>query len=521
MTDRAQIPGADLFALAVDLCPAGMLATDAQGTILLVNREIERLFGYRREELLGQSIDILVPPRFRGVHPGFRARYMSDSKTRPMGAGRDLYGVRKDGSEAPVEIGLNPVDTEHGRVILASVVDISARRLVEDQLRQSQKMEAIGTLAGGIAHDFNNILLAINGHAELAKTAAELDEQHEADLDQVLNYAERGRQLVQRILTFSRARKITRTRVLTQRIVRETLQLLRASLPTTIEISETIAPETPELLADETQVQQVLMNLVTNAAYAMPEGGVLDVIVGPFTVDAKFAQNHGDLPLGPYVQLSVIDAGVGMSSEVLARVFEPFFTTKPSGSGTGLGLSVTLGIVQSHGGAIDIRSRLGLGTRADVYLPSVGLQIAAAVSEPADERKHVLLVDDDPGLVKMMQRQLERAGYRVTIYTSSVAALDAFQRQPSAFDLLTTDNTMPRMTGLALTREVKAIRPDIPVLFVSGLIDTVDPEALYSHGVTKFLAKPHTAADLMAAVESLIGKPTAARQAGVPRGPMR
>jgi PAS domain S-box-containing protein len=499
--------GDGFLASAFDVCPVGMLATDSAGNIILVNREIERLFGYSRDELVGRSVELLVPERYREAHPSFRSDYLANPRTLPVGMAGELFGLRKDGREVPVEIGLNPVHTEHGVVLLASVVDISARRTVEDQLRQSQKMEAIGTLAGGIAHDFNNILLAITGHAELAQRAKVLDAQHADDLEQVLHAADRGRQLVQRILTFSRVRSINRTQISTERVLRETLQLLRASLPATVEIREVFDPDTPDLFADETQVQQVLMNLVTNAAHAMPNGGELEVAVTPLSVDNAFARAHSNISPGSYVHISVSDNGVGMPDDVVARAFEPFFTTKPNGKGTGLGLSVTLGIVQSHGGAIDIRTKPGEGTRVDVYLPSA--KAGALQDSTPDRRKHILLVDDDPRLAMMMKRQLEGIGYRVSMHVSSTDALRAFQREPEAFDLLATDNTMPRLTGLMLTREILAIRPDLPVLLISGVVQAAEPEALQGIGVTRALPKPHTMREFEAAVQSLIGPPEA------------
>src|SRR5690349_4483851 len=231
------------------------------------------MFGYSRDELLGKSVDMLVPLRLGGEHPTYRAQFFRRPESRPMGMGRDLYGVRKDGREVPVEIGLNPVPTPNGVVVLASVVDITARRKLDEQLRQSQKMEAIGTLAGGIAHDFNNILLGIIGHTELALGTGANPSQLRADLEQVLKAAERGRQLVQRILLFSRQRGTAQAPIRLERTVRDALQLLRPSLPTTIEIKEWLDPNTPEVLSDETQVHQILMNLATNAAHAMPEGG--------------------------------------------------------------------------------------------------------------------------------------------------------------------------------------------------------------------------------------------------------
>jgi len=508
MADSQQSSEGELLRLAVELSPSGMVAVDSAGVIVLVNREVERMFGYSREELLGRSVDMLVPMRLGAEHPTYRTHFFRHPESRPMGMGRDLHGVRKDGREVPVEIGLNPVPTPNGTVVLASVVDITARRKLDEQLRQSQKMEAIGTLAGGIAHDFNNILLGIIGHTELALATGGNPSQLRADLEQVLKAADRGRQLVQRILLFSRHRGTAQAPVRLERTVRDALQLLRPSLPTTIEIREWMDPNTPEVLSDETQVHQILMNLATNAAHAMPEGGTLEVRLEPFTVTAAFAAAHPEAKAGLHARLSVADTGTGMPSEIAGRVFEPFFTTKAPGVGSGLGLSVVHGLVQEHRGVIEIQSEVGAGTRIDIYLPAA-ITIADASPKSGDDagtgRKHILLVEDEEALALMLKRQVTALGYQVTVHTSSVTALEDFTNRPDAFQLLITDNTMPRMTGLTLAQHILDARPDLPVLLVSGLAETASPQTLYDRGIRRLLAKPHTGRELADAIRELIG----------------
>jgi PAS domain S-box-containing protein len=502
------------FQAAVESSPSGMLMADSRGSILLVNREVERLFGYERAELIGQSVEMLVPARFRGAHPGQRATFFREPSTRPMGVGRDLYGLRKDGTEVPIEIGLNPIRTEEGTTVLCSVVDITTRRRTEEQARQSQKMEAIGTLAGGIAHDFNNLLLSIIGHAELIQAASSVHPEQRRDLDQILQAAERGRQLVQRILTFSRQREVARVPIQLEQTVREVLQLLRASLPTTVEIREHLSPATPRVLSDETQLHQVLMNLVTNAAHAMSSGGVLEVSSGPVQVTEEMASHFSArLEPGLYARLRVRDTGEGMSEDVLARVFEPFFTTKDAGRGSGLGLTVVHGIVQGHGGALNIESCAGEGTCVDVFLPADPSSTAALGEE--DElsvpQRHILLVDDEPAIASMVGRQLNMLGYRVTAHTSSTDALETFLAQPDAFDALVTDNTMPKLTGLALAQRLLAVRRDLPVLLVSGLAAVTSWDELHAMGIRKVLPKPHTMDQLGAALAEMLpeeGRPS-------------
>jgi PAS domain S-box-containing protein len=504
----------ELLRLAVDLSPAGMLVVDGSGTILLVNREIERLFGYERDELIGKPVDELVPERLRGRHPAFRAHYMMTPAARPMGAGRDLHGLRKDGTEFPVEIGLNPIHTDQGFLVLGSVVDITARRAMENQLRQSQKLEAIGTLAGGIAHDFNNLLHGIVGHTELLLRRVKEDPQLRADLDQILRAAERGRQLVQRILTFSRQSELPRVPTRLDRPIREALGLLRASLPRTIEIREALDPETPAVLCDETQVQQVVMNLATNAAHAMEEGGELEVTLAPFAPTEAFAGAHR-LEAGVYAHLRVRDSGHGMTAEVLERAREPFFTTKPPGKGSGLGLSMIHGMIQSLGGVLEIASQPGQGTRVDIYLRASETgrpaTIAAAPGpierDRASSKPHVLVVEDEKDFAVMLGRQLEAFDYRATVHTSSLEALEDFRARPDDFDVLMTDNTMPRMTGLALAREIRRIRPELPVLMISGLAEGADPAALEASGINRVLRKPHTGREMDEALRQVLVRP--------------
>ncbi|HEV2106368.1 MAG TPA: PAS domain S-box protein, partial [Candidatus Eisenbacteria bacterium] len=478
--------GEDLLRLAVDLSPAGILAVDPSGRILLVNREIERQFGWSRDDLIGQPIEALLPMGARHSHVGLRGNFFANPTTRAMGAGRDLHGLRRDGTEFPVEIGLNPVRTASGMVTLASVVDITARqeaerltRLHDEHQRQSQKLEALGTLAGGIAHDFNNLLLAVMGHTELALQDEGLQAPVKDDLAQVMRAAERGRQLVQRILAFSRPREGQRQPTDLNRIVRETSELLRASLPSTIDMHVALDPKTPTVLADEAQIQQVVMNLATNSAHAMEKGGTLTLELAPFAVDERFAAMHPGLSPGECARLVVADNGTGMTRDVAERAFEPFFTTKPTGVGTGLGLPMVHGIVREHAGSLDMHTAPGEGTRFDIYMPAV--RDAAAEPAPARaQRAHarnvrILYVEDEEALGRMEKRLLERLGYEVTLYHSSLEALEDFRGRADAFDLLITDNTMPRMTGLALTQEILKLRPRLPVLLVSGIAERLEP----------------------------------------------
>ncbi|MEQ1834299.1 MAG: ATP-binding protein, partial [Candidatus Eisenbacteria bacterium] len=293
------------------------------------------------------------------------------------------------------------------------------------------------------------------------------------------------------------------------RVVRESIDLLRSSLPATLEMKLTLAADTPQVLSDEIELHQVIMNLATNASHAMPHGGTLSIETGAYTPDDVWRAKHARLGGMALARVVVRDQGTGMPPEVAERVFEPFFTTKPAGQGTGLGLSVVHGIVVEHGGVIELDTRPGQGTTFTITLPAVGDVMPAEPAAPAGraEKTRVLVVEDEETLGKMEKRQLESLGYHVTLHTGSIAALEDFRSRPHDFDLLMTDNTMPRMTGLQLTQEVLRIRPELPVLMVSGLAERADGLDVNALGVRVMLRKPHTARELDEAIRTAMRQP--------------
>ena len=499
-----KMPSVDLFKLAFDSSPTGKFVIDHSGAIILANPEAERLFGYSTDELLGQPVDVLVPERYRSGHPRLRRAFQAAPQSRRMGAGRDLFGLRKDGTELPIEIGLNPVATPDGVIILTTIVDISARRTLEAQLRQAQKLEAIGTLAGGIAHDFNNLLRSIIGYSELV-TAVVTDPQALADLEQVRIAASRGQELVLRMLAFSRPSDSSRVAVAPHRPTLEAVDLLRSTIPSLIEIRYRHDAEVPAVRIDATQLQQVLMNLVTNAAQAIGDAtGSIDVALTAFRADDTFMRAHPSMGKGLYARLSVTDSGSGMTEQVQQHALEPFFTTKPVGKGTGLGLSVVHGIVQGAGGCVQLHSGQGKGTQVDVYLPAAASDAGQLVADVPDESAPlVLFVDDEQAISDLSRRQLVNAGFRVAAFSASLTALEEFKRRPDAFSIVVTDNTMPKMSGLQFAQEVRSLRPDIPILLVSGLVDTFSPDVIQQKGIAALLRKPHSGAQLIAAVRAL------------------
>jgi len=401
--------------------------------------------------------------------------------------------------------------------VIQDFKDVTDFRRLEKQLIQAQKMEAIGTLAGGIAHDFNNILGAIMGYTELA--CHELAESHptQLKLDQVLKACERAKNLVLQILSFSRQTEQERRPVRLGPIIHEALDLLRASLPKTIEIRENFETFPDLALADQTQIHQVLMNLCANAAHAMRQGGGrLGVSLKKVHLNDQLAAEYLDLSPGIYSRLTVSDTGHGMDRQTMERIFEPFFTTKPPGEGTGMGLSVIHGIVKSHGGTITVYSQPGQGSTFNVYLPLMEPEIKeqplAHVSPIPTGSERVLLVDDEESLVELGRQMLERLGYRVTGCTSSSQALELFQARPDEFDVVITDQAMPLVAGDEMARRMMTLRPDLPVIICTGFSDQVSTAQAEARGVRAVILKPMMVQEIAEIIRTVLdgGRPAPA-----------
>jgi signal transduction histidine kinase len=399
--------------------------------------------------------------------------------------------------------------------VLAVTRDITKERQVEkalrasqERLQQAQKMEALGTLAGAIAHDFNNILAAIIGYAELARMSIPADNAAFEAINETIKAAGRATDLVRQILTFSRQQEHERKIIQITPIVCEVGKLLRAALPASIEIHTIIASGLPNVLADATQIHQVLMNLGTNAAHAMRKhGGVLEIVVGKILVSEKTARPSMGLNPGSYLRMIVRDTGEGMTGEVMQRIYEPFFTTKRAGEGTGLGLSVVHGIVQAHDGAICVTSQPGMGSSFEIYLPAVedGTVSSGGDREiPQGNGERILYVDDEAALCRLVEHSLERCGYEGVTRADPVEALRLFIENPGSFAAVITDFTMPKMSGLELAAEIRKIVPEMPVVITTGFSGSLDADVLKLSGVNDVLAKPFTMQSLAETLHGIL-----------------
>jgi PAS domain S-box-containing protein len=474
---------------------------DTNGRIIFFNNCAQSFFGYRQEEIIGKNVvGTIVPPKDIS---GFDLKTM----IKDIGANPERYvsneneNVRRNGELVRVTWMNKAIYDEEGGIgeILSVGIDVTEKWELVKRLAQAQKMEAIGTLAGGIAHDFNNILSAIIGYTELSIIDTPKGDPLQNNLKQVLKAGGRAKALVQQILTFSRQRENELHPIRVNLIVNEAIKLLRASLPSTIQIRHKIESNLT-VLSDDTNIHQILMNLCTNSSYAMQEdGGILEVNLSDVDLDSNFTGQYPGVKPGKFIKLTVSDTGCGMSPEVSSRIFDPFFTTKKVGQGTGMGLSVVHGIVKSHGGAITVDSLPGQGTTFSLFLPAteaISITPEDSVQLMVTGTEHILFVDDEDFQADMGKRLLARLGYRVTARTDSLEALGLFRQTPDEFDLVITDMTMPAMTGDVLAAEIISIRPDIPVIVCTGYSERIDKEIIKKIGIKELAMKPLAMKDI-------------------------
>jgi two-component system cell cycle sensor histidine kinase/response regulator CckA len=518
MTQQQDGPGAPTRTpgtghLAVlDASPNAIVAIDRGGTITYANAQATLTFGWPREELLGQPVELLLPDAIAERHVGHRASYAVNPHARPMGIGLDLWARRKDGSEFPVEISLSPLAVDDASMVFATIVDITTRKAAESQLLQAQKLESIGRLAGGIAHDFNNMLFAIRGYTEMLAEDLSPERRGQLDFDLALSNAhaieeaaERAANLTMQLLAFSR-RQVVQPRTLDINASVSAMEpLLRRLIGEQVELRFGLDPAAGLVLADSGQLDQIVMNLVVNARDAMPDGGRITIETGNVVFDEAYSMEHFAVEPGPFVLLAVSDTGQGMDRETRAHVFEPFFTTKEIGRGTGLGLATIYGIVKQARGHIWLYSEPGRGSTFKLYFPRADAPEAVAPAEPTPveavaSRGTVLLVEDEPAVREMTKAVLRRAGWNIIDVASGDEAWQLVQSMVQPIDALVSDVVMPGISGITLAERVMEHDPAVRVVLLSGYTeDTLDLDRVVARGA-RFVAKPLSGRQLLDAL---------------------
>ncbi len=475
--------------------------TDAFGFIKKISPQTEKVFGLKPEALMSRHFQVLLKESERERIAGQMQKAIEEEGFGTV----EFIGKKADGSEVYCEL-RHVIEKADDKIIgtFGVIRDMTEWHKMQAHLQQSQKMEAIGTLAGGIAHDFNNILGAIMGFTQLALYDLPQESPTRYNLDQVLKASDRARDLVKQILAFSRQGEQEKGPIHVLPVVKEVLKLLRASLPKSIEIQQKLSVSEDLILMDPTHLHQVLMNLCTNASQAIQDRkGVIEVSLDEVHLEEGDKPFFQDMNPGPFLRLSVRDTGGGMDPAILSRIFDPFFTTKKPGQGTGMGLSVVHGIVRSHGGQITVYSEPDIGSTFKVYLPKMERAevLSEAVKAPLPlGHERILFVDDEAGLVETWVKILKRLGYQVSGLVSSIDALQVFRTRAGQFDLLITDQTMPKMSGTELAREILSFRPDFPIILCSGFSETVTPEEAGAMGIRSFLMKPVLLGEIAVAI---------------------
>jgi PAS domain S-box-containing protein len=484
-----------------------IISADQSGNVIFWNSAAFKIFGFTENEILGQSVEMLMPLSYRKIHSGALQKIKNGHKPTVMDKAVELVGRHKNGKEFPIELSVSTWKASGQYYFSAIVRNIEQRKTIEKQLQQSHKMEAIGTLAGGIAHDFNNILGAIMGYAELSIDDVDPKSITNENLKKLLISANRAKDLVKQILLYSRMDDYKSQPLQIHETVNETLDLLRATIPTTIRFNKNIQADKSLIMGDSGQIHQILLNLCNNAVQAIGNrAGTLAVTLK--VVSEKGATNGTPTrKKGEYVKLAITDNGCGMHQSILDKIFDPFFTTKDVGEGTGLGLSVIKGIIEKMNGYINVKSKIDFGTTFTVFFPSTQEKatkdIITIAGEPTGDES-ILLVDDEIDLVDITKTKLEKLGYTVTCATDCMKALELFQNNADKFDVVITDQAMPVMTGKELSKSILKIRPNIPIILWTGYSDTIDETEALDLGIKRFMYKPVNIRDLVGIVRDVL-----------------
>jgi len=509
------------FGEFLELIPDATIGSRADGTIVLANEEATKVLGYSREQLIGMSVFDLTPERLRDELKRDRETYFDHPRRRTLGGERHVFVRRANGEEFPAEITVSYAQSPEGPIRIAATRDISERLVLESErnaleqrleLDQVRRMESIGQLAGGIAHDFNNLLGVIINYAEFA--AAELEELPTVrdDVEQIQAAAHRAAALTDQLLLFSRSDGDALRPLQLNSILEELERLLRRVIGEHVTLETKLDPELWSVVADPSQIEQVVINLAVNARDAMPHGGPLTIITENVELDETFVSGRpGLVEPGPHIRLTVSDAGVGMDADTVERAFEPFFTTKPKPQGTGLGLATVYGAVRSHGGDVFLCSEVGVGTTVEIHLPASKAPSDLFVPEEPPRRargnsERVLVVEDEQSVRRMVVRALSTNGYDVVSFARASDALELLRDPEEQIDLLLTDLVMPDMQGGELADRAIELKPDLPVLFMSGYSDLALHRGDKERESVDLIEKPFTVNDLLGEVQRVIEK---------------
>lgn len=511
------------FQLALEASPSGLILINDTGSIVLVNSKVEEIFGYYRDDLINENIGKLVPERYRAQHPTFMTDFLAMPRSRGMGIGRELFGLRKNGSEVPVEIGLNPLEIE-GRVhVLASIVDITERKQVEkekhelnNQIQHAQRMESLGILAGGTAHDFNNILSVISGNAELIHMSLPVSapnrEKLLSFLDNIVRSCKRAAGLTNQMLAYAGKGNITVENTYINDIVNDMLGLLISSLPKKISITANLDSSLPPIGADRSQIQQVIMNLVTNAAEAInTRTGTINIVTGIESINKQTLKEYkifDTMEEGSYQYLVVEDTGCGMTKEVSDNMFDPFFTTKFTGRG--LGMASVLGIIRSHNGSIRVESKVDVGTQIKIIFPNnTGSDLGSNDSlNKGKAVRRVLIVDDEKDICDMLANMFSLNDFAVTTAPTGEKGLAIVNFAKEAFDLIILDMNMPGISGFEFYDELVKANYNTKIIMISGYSEKQvhsiieRDKANGRNMIIEFIKKPFEFATLQALVET-------------------
>jgi PAS domain S-box-containing protein len=497
------------FKTLIEFAPDAIITVDSMGRINLVNVQAERLFGYKRDELFGEKIEILIPERFHNKHLQHRASYSASPRLRPMGANTELFALHKNGSEFPVEISLSPISTEEGNFIITTIRDITEKKKMNAQLLRVQRMESIGTLAGGIAHDLNNILTPILMGLDLLNKRTK--EESSKNLIKTLELAaERGADMVKQILLFAKGADGERAEINIKQIVRDIEKLVSDTFPKSIAIEIIIQDDLWTLTGDSTQIYQVLINLCLNARDAiLPNKGKITVELSNVNIDDYYSRMHFNVAPGQYVCLNVTDTGKGIAQELLDRIFEPFFTTKEVGKGTGLGLSTSLGIVKSHQGFMNVYSEVGNGTTIKTYLPILPKLETIQNQTPKENTidsligngEGILVVEDESPIREITKATLEAYNYKVLTASDGTQAIAEYATHRDNIQLVLMDMIMPNLDGQITTEILQRINPQVKVIMTSGF--SIRKTASMP-GIKASLIKPYPAEKLLKTIRDVL-----------------